>query len=206
MASQKLLIGFARYSNDVLDNKAREIVQSMTGNAAFATPVPPLAEVQAALNAYQDALSQASKGGTEKTAIKNLRRKELEALLKRLASYVEDTALGNEVMLISSGFDLTKAPVPVGILPKPARVKVTSGPVPGSVKVTADGVTGAEAYLFECAATPITETSVWDRQVSTARNFTFNNLTRAKEYTFRVAGVGASSVRVYSDTVSIIVQ
>jgi hypothetical protein len=206
MAIQKLLLGFTRYGNDALDNKAREIVQGMTGNPHFPTPVPALADVQTALTIYQDALSQASKGGTEKTAIKNQRRRELETLLKRLGSYVEDTAQGNDVMLISSGFDLAKLREPVGILQKPAKVKVISGPVPGSVKILAESVAGAESYLFEYTLVPPTEATVWNKEVSTSRTFTITNLLRGKEYIFRVAGVGAHPMRVYSDTVSMYVQ
>jgi hypothetical protein len=206
MASSKLRTGFVRYRNDTLDNKAREIIQGLTGNVNFASPEPPLADLEAALLAYQDALAQASKGGMERTAVKNERRKELEVLLKRLAVYVEDIARGNEAALLSSGFDLAKVPEPIGILARPAKVKVSSGPVPGSVKVIADGVPGADAYLFECTPAPHSEASVWDKQAGTARTFIFTNLIRAREYTFRVAGVGANPMRVYSDAVSIIVQ
>jgi hypothetical protein len=201
----KVLITFKEYSNDELDNKTRDIITSMTANANFATPNPTLSTVQTALTEFQDAVAQASKGGVDKTALRRQKRKTLEDTLRGLAVYVNSTT-DNEVILISSGFDLMKVPAKIGQLEKPDGFKVENGVQPGSIKVLCNAVPGAGSYLAEYTLMPATDNSKWDREVSTARTITITGLQRGKEYAFRIAGVGAHTDRVFSDVISKFVQ
>ena len=89
--------------------KATAIVDQMTGNASFPTPNPALVDVTTkttALEAAQsaaDAIKQASKS---QTVLLNLTEDDLDALLSQLADYVNNTAAGDEQMILSSGFDV----------------------------------------------------------------------------------------------------
>ncbi|MFL6527163.1 MAG: hypothetical protein ACJ8IQ_03610 [Chthoniobacterales bacterium] len=49
----KLNRGFSQIREDELDQKAQVIIASLTGNAAFPTPTPTLANVQAKLDAVR---------------------------------------------------------------------------------------------------------------------------------------------------------
>ena len=89
MAILKVVIGFKDLRDDDLDTKAASIIKSITGNTNYTTPVPTLAVVQTALTAYETALTAAKNGSPEKTAIKDQKRKDLEALLKQLGTYVQ---------------------------------------------------------------------------------------------------------------------
>jgi hypothetical protein len=119
MNKPKIIKGFDRYRDTELDVKAKFIVDSMTDNPNFTTPVPALADVTAATTAYIAALSNAESGGKSQLAIKNQARLQLEELLNKLALYVEAYGKSDEVILLSSGFNLAKTVTPVGILPKP---------------------------------------------------------------------------------------
>jgi hypothetical protein len=76
-----------------------------TGNAAFPTPLVPLAPLGAAQSAFHDALLAAVQGGMQLTAIKNEKRATLEDLLRQEASYVQAIASHNLSTLLSAGFE-----------------------------------------------------------------------------------------------------
>ena len=78
---------------------------SLTGNAAFPTPLVPLLTLGAAQTAFHNALLAAALGGLQLTAIKNEKRTALEDLLRQEASYVQAIASHNLSTLLSSGFE-----------------------------------------------------------------------------------------------------
>ncbi|MDE1192970.1 MAG: hypothetical protein PW786_12630 [Arachidicoccus sp.] len=55
--SNKVSTGFAAYSDADLEAKTQFIIQNMTGNAVFPTPVLTLESVQAALIDFQAAVT-----------------------------------------------------------------------------------------------------------------------------------------------------
>jgi hypothetical protein len=122
-------IGFLNSTSDALLVTGTEtIVNSMTSNPDYATPVPALATVTTALNAFTVAVSNAAGGGKEFTAIKNAKRAELTSLLRQLASYVGVTCGGDMAKLLSSGFPTQKpTQTPVGALPAPATPVASLG-------------------------------------------------------------------------------
>lgn len=206
METVKIIIGFSRVKDDDLDTKTEVIINSMTGNANFPTPVPPLAEVSAKNTAYVAALGAAKTGGKEETALKNQARKALEASLRLLGLYVEANCQNNEAIALSSGFDLQKAATPVGILPKPEDFTVENGPAAGTLEVGAKKIKGAKSYVFECTPAPVTDASVWTAKFNTAKSLLFEGLTPGKQYAFRMAGIGSDTMLVYSDIILRYVQ
>src|SRR6478672_9660860 len=101
MSKPRIITGFSRYRDTELDVKAKFIVDSMTDNTNFTTPLPKLADVASATTAYIEALSNAEAGGISQTAIKNQTRQTLETLLEKLALYVEAYGKNDEVILLS---------------------------------------------------------------------------------------------------------
>src|SRR5579863_2894878 len=79
----------------VLITYARSIVTTMTGNAAFPSPVPALATVSAAI----DALEVAEKAALARTrgavVARNERRTALIGLLQQLKAYIQAMADAN---------------------------------------------------------------------------------------------------------------
>ena len=147
MRIQKAIIDYTGIRDNDLTEVAQLIVDKMTGNLDFPTPVPPLATVQTSITDYSTALVKAMDGTKQDTADKNAKRKILEGNLSQLADYVNDTAQGDLVMLEGSGCPLTKPPEPVGILPAPESFDVSEGEDPGEVKIKIEVVDRASGYL-----------------------------------------------------------
>lgn len=206
MAILKVLIGFSELRDDDLDTKAANIVKSMTGNTNYTTPVPTLAVVQTTLTAYETALTAAQNGTPDKTAFKDQKRRDLEAVLKQLGTYVQLNCKNDLSILLSSGFEANKPATRVGVLPKCENMKVENGPNSGTIKVSVDKMKGARSYRYETTPAPVTGQSVWNVNVGTASKFTIDGLISGQQYGFRVAGVGADPTIVYSDVITKFVQ
>ena len=198
MARTKIVTGFSRYRDPEMDQKAKFIIDSMTGNPHFTDPVPAIADITTANDEYIAARSAAETGDHESVTIKNQKREVLENLLNRLALYVEANANGDEAIMLSSGFSLSKHPEPVGILPKPEHFSVRPTER-GMISLNLRAIPGAESYQFEYR---LAEDSQWTIEVHTASNILITGLESGKEYMFRVAAIGAASERVYSDELS----
>ena len=86
----KAATGFInKNSNADLLTACDAITASLTGNKNYSTPVPALADVQTARDAFAAAMAAAAGGGVALTSAKNDRRDELAALLRALAGYVQ---------------------------------------------------------------------------------------------------------------------
>ena len=62
------------------------------------------------------------------------------------------------------------------------------------------------AYVYEYATEPPGATTVWVREESTIRDYTFNGLQSDKRYWFRVLAIGRRSQKAYSPVVSRSIQ
>ncbi|HTD68558.1 MAG TPA: fibronectin type III domain-containing protein [Candidatus Limnocylindria bacterium] len=132
MATYRTSLSFARLPDAGLNSFAETVVQKMTGNPAFATPLVSLANITAAQTAFANAINAAMQGGKQATAAKNAARESLLGLLRQEATYVQSLASESLPMLLSSGFEATstnRAQVP---LSKPMVERVEN---PGSTQL-----------------------------------------------------------------------
>ncbi len=199
MAKPRLVTGFPRYRDTELETKARFIVESMSDNPNFTTPVPTLAEITNSINAYTGALRDAEAGGKATIARKNEERKKLEDLLTKLSLYVEAYANSNEVILLSSGFSLVKPQTPVGMLAKPHVFSANAAEI-GAVHLKLEMIHGADSYQYEYRLA--NGDRVWFIETATKSNLKIKGLQSGQKYEFRVAGIGAHPDRIYSDIIS----
>ncbi|MBB2147086.1 hypothetical protein GM921_16395 [Pedobacter sp. LMG 31464] len=195
MSKPKIITGFKRYNHTELDVKAKFIVDSMTDNANFVTPIPSLADVTAATTNYIEALSNAEGGGKSQMAIRNQTRKILEGLLDKLALYVEAYGKDDEVILLSSGFSLAKGYSPIGILPKPEGFTVQSIDK-GTISLRLAAIRGANSYQFEYR---LLGDETWIIRVQSKSSLSLTNLPSGSQFEFRVAAIGSAVERIYSD-------
>lgn len=204
MSNVKVITNFARLRDEELDTRAQNVIDKMTGNTNYPTPVPALADITSALTDYHGALAQALNGGTDRTAVKNEKRAALEDLLYALALHVQANAKKSLGILLSSGFEARKQTTTLTAdeLDKPANFRADHGSNPGSVRLSTDKVNGARTYMFEYAAAPLGENPQWSVRPSTARACLIEGLASGQQYAFRVAGVGAGSTLVYSDVIA----
>ena len=127
MPNYRVSLSFAALPDSDLDEFASNIVVSLTGNAAYPTPLVPLATLGTAQMAFHDAVLAAALGGLQLTAIKNEKRAALEDLLRQEASYVQALASQNLSMLLSSGFEANSTNRTSTQLPAPAIISLENG-------------------------------------------------------------------------------
>lgn len=202
MTTTKVITSFQRYKDTDLNQKAQHIVDSLTGNAQFPTPIPSLTDLQTAITAYATALAKAVDGSKQDTVIKNQARDTVETLLSKLALYVQLNGNDDPAIILSSGFDISKPRTPIGVLPKPTGFIVSAGKEKGSIDISLNAIAGAVSYQYEQTDAPVTATSVWTVTVNTSAGITIHHLQSGKEYAFRAAGVGSDPTRVYSDVIT----
>lgn len=118
--------------------KATTIVEQMTGNPNFTTPIPALADVTAkttALSTTQSASDAIRTASVAQTALLNQTEDELDAMITKLGSYVTDTSAGDEQKIFSSGFDVADTSGPVEELYPPEDFYATSGDEEGEANL-----------------------------------------------------------------------
>ena len=127
---------------------AQRVVTAMTGNAAFPSPVPTLAEVTAGIAALQVAESAALSRIKGAVTARNDKKAALVALLQDLRGYVQktaDAAPENSAALIQSGgFTVKKTPVH-----KPRVFAAAQGAVSGTVKLVTASAGHRASYDWE---------------------------------------------------------
>lgn len=195
-----IIKNFSRLKDSELDDKADEIITSLSnppGSTNFPTPQPSIANITTALTAYQNALTAAANGGTNLVTTKNLRRKDLEKLLNKLAKYIELSADDDLEKMQSSGFEVSKDKSPKGQLDKPdLKVKVAN---PGEVKASCKAIDGANIYQWDWQEDG---TTTWQTKTTTASRTTIGGLTSGKKYNFKLVAIGSDPSRIWSDVVS----
>lgn len=202
----KVNLGLDKLSNSGLIARSRHFVTSMTGNSNFTTPVPTLASITTATNAFEAAYNAAQGGGPAQTSAMNDKRAILSNLLTQLGNYVESTAAGLETVILSAGMDVkakgTRSPQDFNVKP---------GTHEGEVIVQAKVVEGA-SYIFEMSEdVPPAETpgipieTPWKIiQMSTVSTITVSGLIPGHKYWFRVAPVKGTVQGFWSDPIAII--
>jgi energy-converting hydrogenase Eha subunit A len=93
--------------------KAKAIVQAMTGNANFPTPIPALTGVTANINALDAAETATQMRTIGTTDIRNVKLQAVMKDLRALTAYVQSIADANvanaEAIILSAGIDVKKS-------------------------------------------------------------------------------------------------
>lgn len=205
MKKDKLNTGFNPQTDSQFQTFSESINTSMTGNVNFPNPIPDLAVVDAAVQEFNIALTNAQTRDRNAVALKNKARQNLNGLLVQLANWVMAVANGDRAMLVSSGYELTKE-ADTTPLTKPVNIQLADGPNAGELVVKVDRDKRAQGYIHQYTLDPLTDGSQWTQAMSTTSKYTFKNLGASQKYWCRTAAVGAYGQVVYSDAISRIVQ
>jgi len=198
MKKFKVKYSFARLSTGELIEFSRSSMAKMNSNPHFLAPEVPFPEMATSTDQLETDYKISRKGGGKvATATTNASRIALETLLRRQSDYVNKVADGDESIILSSGFEPTKVPVPA-IRP---LFKVTNNGIPGQVKLTCKAVQGATAYVWQMfkGSVPADEKLWIFAGVSVQVKFVVENLDSISNYWFRVAPVIRSGVLNWSD-------
>lgn len=199
------LNGFESMSDPVLANTASIVRTAMDGNANFTTPVPALTALQAAIDAFEAQLEQ-GRGSTYGSALKKEKRNELIDVLHSLGRYVDFTANGDEVIILSSGFSVTKQYAPKPPIQGITNLQLKDGLNAGEVALSFERAANATGYLYQFTQDPVTAASTWQSQPGTTSKNTITNLQSGVAYWFRVVALGVNDQSVTSLPVKRIVQ
>ena len=204
MGNSKVIVDFSttKYTDARLYTKANHIIDKMDGNPHFADVQPLLAVLREATTTYTAALAKTQSGSKEATALKNQARATLIAILKQIAARVQTISDGDRTLILSTGYDVNKKWSKVGPLSKPTNFKLQQGSNKGSIYLVCDPIAGASIYEVEYTEGIPTPNSRWMKQTSTKRKITIAGLSSGKQYTFRMAGGGSHSSRIWSEVIS----
>ncbi len=194
-------LGLTGLTPTQLVERGRNHVASMTGNPAYTTPTPTMAVITAACNALEAAdLAVQKNGGKLDYLARNQRAKELRALIKLLAGYVQAASGGDPEKITSAAFETRKVPKPVGAMPAPGNMRARITPMPGELDLRWDRAKGRIIYVLEMCLSDIFVEANWKQYAMVAKNFfTAKGLESGKSVSFRVVAVGAAGPGPASD-------
>ena len=194
-------LGLDRITPSALLVKARNMVAKMTGNPAFATPVPALATVAAASDALEAAINAHDLNpGPGELTDRNIAFQEVKALVTDLGAYVQAASNGDLEAIKSAGCGVRKSASPVGELPAPKRMAAQTTAYPGRIDVSWAGVKGRSMYELEiCSGDPKVEAN-WTLLLLTSKNrYSATDLDSNVVYFFRVKALGTAGASPVSD-------
>ena len=118
-----------------LDEYTQEKINKINLAPAFASVQPNTTTVQTKVNEYKSALIASDDGNKAQTAVKNTKRKELEALLTQQADNCAEIANGNLDLYLTTGYEAknTKG-APTGTLPAVTGLALFYGENDGELK------------------------------------------------------------------------
>jgi hypothetical protein len=186
MKRVKVILNFAHISVATFIELARNTVTKMTGNASFPTPDVALSQITACASTLEAKYNAALGGGRQQTAEMHQARKALEDLMRKQALYVERITSGNEAMILSSGFNSSKQPLPA-IRPD---FSAATGKLEGEIIVKHKAVKAARSWVWQYCADPLGSAAWVQAGISTQTTFTIKGLVQGRKYWFRCSYVG----------------
>lgn len=176
------------------------VVERMTDNPNFTTPIVPLASLAAANTAFKAAITGAAGGDREAIAERNAKRDALIVLVAQLGAYVQAVAAGELSVLLSSGFEPVRPKAPPVPLPKPEILSI-SNPASGQLALRLKKIDTARAYEVRISH----GANGWQNSgvFTQARKIVLSDLIPGTTYTVQVRAIGGSTgASDWSDPVS----
>ena len=184
----KVAIAFLNRDTDAaLVVDSGRILAGMTGNAHYPAPVPALADVTTARNAFVAAVSGVS--SPLATIARRQLRAQLVTLLRALALYVQQNCKGDPLILLGSGYPVQKRPQPAAPLSAPANLRLARGTISGQLKVRCSGVGQAGSYQWRYA-TAAAPTAWTQLDPTLSPSIVLSGLVPGTEYVVQVRAVG----------------
>jgi hypothetical protein len=177
-------------ANDVA-NLADDVVDGMTGNAAFPTPPVLMADLTTLNTTLRTAITAADAGGQQQTAAKKQAYAALTNALRKDASYVEIQSDNDEVTLLSSGFDIISTNRAQAPLDQPVIVEI-SNLATTQLLIRMLSILNAKSYQVQIATAangPWQEAGIFTQ----ARRIVLPGLTPGTVYFVRARAIGGST-------------
>jgi hypothetical protein len=205
---------FNKLKSSAFLTQAQTIVTNMTGNVSFPEPwastVPPLAQIEKDLAAFQEVANATAAGDRTRIAERNGARTTLATDLTLLGFYVQGVAKGDLAMLASTGFPLrTRTPRSQALdSPEaPQRLRLSRGTNSGSLVVRAGRVINTGAYDVQITSADPTVEANWTAAGSykNCNRIELTGLATLKTWSVRVRALGAAGPGAWTMPVSLMV-
>src|ERR1035438_7000452 len=195
-----ILIDFSKsvYTDGDLVTEAENIIDCMTDNPNYTTPIPGLSAVETVLGTFTDARTAAANGGKILTAEKDDARVPLEAILQSLGAYVQSKCLNSRSIALSSGYKVKKAAAVIGNLDKPGKISFENGPNSGDMIARVKKPNGAARITWTYTQNPGTPGSSTTVTTSSGK-LEMTGLTVGKPVIVTCGGLGTSKTIVMSN-------
>jgi len=183
--------------------RGKGVIDGMRGNPRFPTPDVALADLEEATNLLERTHVAASGGGKTNKALMHQAEKAWDKMMREQAMYVDRIAQGDNAVILSAGFSISKTPAPA----KRPEFSVVLGEKPGSVILHCKAIKGAYAYVWQKCKVTLAETEAdWTYAKATGRaTAVLEDLTPVTKYWFRVAAVLAEGTAAYCEPISIVI-
>jgi len=179
--------------------RGRNVIAEMTENPAFPNPDVSLDALKEATDLLETRYLNARNGGKESTVLMHQAEDAWDDDMRILGRYVERIAGDDSAIVLSSGFNLTKQPIPA----QRAEFSVEAGKNSGSVILRRQAVPGAKSYIWQICinALPETEDGWKIAEVTGKASVELNDLIPVTKYWFRVASVSSQGTSAYNDPI-----
>jgi hypothetical protein len=177
-------------AND-LANTADDVIDGLTGNAAFPTPPVPIAALTSLNATLRAAITAADAGGPMQTAAKNKAYNAVTSALRKDANYVEIQSNNDLETLLSSGYDVVSTNRAQAPLDQPVILQI-SNLATTQLLLRAQTVLNARSYQAQLATAangPWSEAGIYTQ----ARRIVLMSLTPGTIYFVRVRAIGGST-------------
>ena len=168
--------------------------------ATFATPSPTLIVLKGYRLALETAITEAVGNDHAKVVAKQVAEAALDNALIAESLYVSNTCAGDEIKILSSGFEARKGPAPIGPLQAPAKLEARMSEFSGHINLRWKPEDGASYYQVAMNDTDPNDESKWVLTAfSSAAHYTVTGLVSGKFYWFRVVALGTAGPSPASD-------
>lgn len=200
---------FVHYKDTQLATIAENIRLGLLATIAdFPTPPVLPAALSGLITTYVAALAAAVDGSKQQTATKEAAKIQLQNALRLDCKYVNQIIYGDvfsgmtyedaQALILSTGYQLSKDPEPVGNLPQ-AEIKKYGSPKPRQLSILVIAIPGARGYQVDYWITGEARNTAITFMSATSR-ILIPNLTSGQQLTFTVIGIGANNTgRIESD-------
>lgn len=196
----KVSIDFSshNYTDQDLCIKANTISGDLTNNPDFPTLAQDAVLIGQQSGVLIGFLAKMADGNKQLTIQKRAARADLEGTLRSVGFKVQDISGGDEAKILSTGYDVTQKPTPVGILDQPLNVQVSPGKISGTLEISWEVVDHAYSYEVRYTKNPKSDSTVYVTTTTTKRKTILTGLDAGQTYIVQVAGVGSDPRRVWS--------
>jgi len=184
--------------------KGKNVYAKMTGNPNFPSPDVELSLLKSATDRLENYYVASLSGDKGIRAKLHNEVKDWVELMRNEAKYVERIAKNDLAILLSSGFNPAKPPIPG---PR-AEFSVKRKEKPGSVLLRRKALKNGYAYIWQYSINVLSENEAdWTYgSVTVQASCLLSNLISATRYWFRVAVVTPKGISAYSNPIMHVMQ